>query len=739
MKKTIISAAIALQCIGFAAKADEGMWIPSLIGKNYAEMQKLGLKLSASDIYNINKSSVKDAIVSLGFCTGEIISPEGLFLTNHHCAYSSIQFNSAVDHDYLKNGFWAKAKDQELPSANVTASILQQIVDVTTQIQPLLKGLDPTTRSAKIKELEAKLGEEYTKQGYTVQAKEMFYGNQFFLYVYEKFTDVRLVGAPPESIGKFGGDTDNWMWPRHTGDFSLMRIYANKDNKPAAYSKENVPYKPKHFLPVSINGIQEGDYTMILGFPGRTNRYASSYELQNAIDNVNPAIIELYGKRLEVMKKDMDANPEIRIKLAAKYASMANSWKYYIGQNQGLKRLKIVETKRADESSFMKWVNTNTQRKAQYATILPKVDSAYKAYRPNFPVSLYYRLGATSAEAVGFASQFIAVASALKKTPADDAAIKAASEQIKSNVDAFYKDYSATTDKKVFAELLILVNNHLPDFQKPSILKNVVEGKNDAEQAIREYANNTYNNSIFTDKQKVEAYLANPSLSSLENDPLYQYTIQTNEDLKKALPSANSTAFNSFIDRQKELYIAGQMEMQNGKNFYPDANSSLRLTYGKVADYKPADAIEYDFYTTTDGILQKEDNTNAEFEVPAKLHDLISQKDFGRYADKNGKMHVAFLHTTDITGGNSGSPVINAKGELVGTAFDGNWEAMTGDLVFDAKFKRTISVDVRYVLFIIDKFAGAQNLINEMKIVGTSGSVQKASKGGKMPAKASKR
>ena len=719
IRKLLIAALLLPAAI--QVRADEGMWIPSLIGKNYEQMKKMGLKLTADDIYNINKSSMKDAIVSMGFCSAEIISPEGLMLTNHHCGYGTIQFNSSVEHDYLKNGFWAHSHAEELPAPGVTASILQRIEEVTDKVRPQLVGLDATARAAKLKEIEAKLTEEYTKgtTGYTAALKEMFYGNQYFIYVYEKFTDLRLVGAPPESVGKFGGDTDNWMWPRHTGDFSMFRIYANKDNKPAPYSKDNVPYKPKHFLPISLKGIQENDFTMIMGNPGRTNRYASSYELQNAVDVVNPLLIELLGKKLETWKSDMDKSTEVRIKLAAKYASTANSWKYYIGQTKGLKRLKVVDQKRATEATFMTWVNADATRKAKYSRMFNSVDSAYKAYHSNYPVSLNYQLGAMGSEMAGMAGQLAALNTLLQKAPVDTAAVRKRVAGMKEGIDKFYKDYNAATDQKVFANLLKVVYKNLPEAQLPGLLKEAVAKHKElpAEQAIDKYAEEVFANTMVINKEKVTAFLNNPKAEDLEKDAGYNYYSKTSADLKKLVDETASVNFSNLLAREKELYIAGLMEMDNKKNMYPDANSCIRLTYGKIDDYKPADGVNYSFFTTADGILEKEDATSDEFNVPPRLIDLLKKRDYGRYADKDGSLHVAFISTNDITGGNSGSAVINGKGELIGAAFDGNWEAMTGDLVYDAQYKRTISVDIRYVLFIIDKYAGAGNIVSEMKLM----------------------
>lgn len=709
--------ASCLIIIHIASKADEGMWIPSLIGKNYIEMQKLGLKLTVQDIYDINKSSLKDAVVQLGktesgagFCTGEFISPEGLMLTNHHCGFGSIQYNSSVEHDYLTNGFWAKTRGEELPDPGICISVLVRIEDVTTKVMPEVMNLGMNERVAKVKEIEAKLVEAVTKgTTYNAQLKEMFYGNQYFLYVYEKYTDVRLVGAPPQSIGKFGGDTDNWMWPRHTADFSMFRVYMSKDGKPAPYSKDNVPYKPKHFLPISLKGISEKDYSMILGFPGRTNRYASSIELQNAININNPNIIKIYGKRLEVMKAEMAKSPETRIKLAAKYASMSNGYKYYIGQTQGLKKLHIVEQRKKEEEKFMTWVNEKSERKAKYGKIFQTVDSTYKAFGQNATISQYATLAGSGAELTTYAFTFNDLYNAL--VSGDSTSQKNQIKKLQKGISSHFKDYSAETDKKLFREMLMLVKENLPQATQINQFKVAFD------LGIDNYTDEVFSKTLFTSKEKIEGLLKNPTKADFENDPAFLYATKLNADYRNIVSLTASTNFSNMIAMQKRLFIAGLMEMQAGKNFYPDANSSMRITYGRVAPYHPADAISFGYYTTTEGLLEKEDPTSEEFTVPAKLKELILKKEFGPYKDKDGQMHVAFISNNDITGGNSGSPVMNAQGELIGAAFDGNWEAMTGDLIYDPKFKRTISVDIRYVLFLVDKFAGATNLIGEMKLV----------------------
>ncbi len=714
IKQLILATTLAVtQFSAIANTPDEGMWIPSLINKNYDEMKKLGFKLTAQDVYDINNNSLKDAIVSLGFCTGEIISAEGLMLTNHHCGYGSIQYHSSVDHDYLTDGFWAKTKAEELPSSEVTASILVRIEDVTDRIMKETNGLPEAERAAKLREVSKIITDEATTGTInTASVRDMFGGNQYFLFVYEKYTDVRLVGAPPSSVGKFGGDTDNWVWPRHTGDFSIFRIYMSPDGKPAAYSKDNVPYKPKKFLPISIKGLKDGDYTMVMGYPGRTNRYAFSRELQNAVDKVNPALIELFGKRLAIMKADMDKEAAVRIKLADTYASLANTWKYYVGQNEGLQKLGVIDYKKAEEAKFTQYVNTTPELKEKYGMVLANIDKTYADYKPYLLNNAYLNLAGFASTASLYVGQFTALATALKNNAPEE--ITKAAAALKEGVAEHFKDYAPATDKKLLGELLAIYNSKLSKAEKPAYLEEILLNNQTATNPFMQFAEDAFAQSLFVSKEKTEAFLANPTLSVIESDPLYIYASKLDEFRKTY--SAAAATFNASLTKEKRSYIAGLMEMNTGKNMYPDANSTMRLSYGQIKEYSPKDGMEYTFMTTTDGILEKYKPGDQEFDVPVKLIDLIKAKEFGPYALPNGKLPVAFISDNDITGGNSGSPVINGNGELVGCAFDGNWEAMTGDLVFDKAFKRTISVDIRYVLFIVDKYAGATNLIQEMEI-----------------------
>ncbi len=719
LKHLLILAAFSFSTLSTkAVTPDEGMWLPMLINKNYDEMKKLGFRLTAEDLYAVNNSSMKDAIVSLGFCSGEMISAEGLMLTNHHCGFGSIQFHSSVDHDYLTDGFWAKTKADELYSPEMVASFLVRMEDVTSVIAEATKGMNDSERAAKMKETIKAITDESTKDThYEAIVRDVFGDNQYLLFVYERFPDVRLVGAPPSSIGKFGGDTDNWMWPRHTGDFSLFRVYMGKDGKPATYSKDNIPYKPKKHLAISTKGIKEGDFAMVMGYPGRTNRYAFSAELQNAVDKVNPALISLLGKRLEIMKADMDKEASVRIKYADTYASLANSWKYYLGQNEGLKKLDVIAVKRSIEAGFEKFAASNATNTDKYAQVLGNVNSLYNDYKPYALRNLYLSLAGNASAAVSYANRYKSLIALYADPVANKETIDQTIADLQSGIDEQFKDYVPETDKKILAALLTMYYTDQPASDRPAVLEEIVKkykGKS-ASESFAKYAEEVFKRSLFVSKERAAAFLANPNAKVLLADPIVQLHMKYDEYRKTYSP--NVSAFASALAKEKKLYIAGLMEMNAGRLMYPDANSTLRITYGKVSGYSGKDAIEYNYYSTSNGILEKYDPENEEFIVPEKLINLIKKKDFGPYTNEKGELVVNFLSDNDITGGNSGSPVINGNGELIGCAFDGNWEAMTGDLVFDKQYKKTISVDIRYILFIIDKYAGAKHLIEEMTIV----------------------
>ncbi|GIV43488.1 MAG: peptidase S46 [Bacteroidia bacterium] len=685
---------------------DEGMWLPMLIGKNFKEMKKMGLKLTPDDIYNVNKSSLKDAIVWLQFCTGTFISNEGLMLTNHHCAYSSIQYHSTVQNDYLTNGFWAMKKSEEKHCPEITASVLYRMEDVTEKVKNAGEK-----KQEVIKEIEKTASENGR---YMAQVKDMFNGGEYYLFVYEVFKDVRLVGAPPSAIGKFGGDTDNWVWPRHTGDFSLFRVYASPDNQPAEYSEKNVPYKPKHFLPINIKGIKPNDFTMVFGFPGRTERYQTASQIQLAMDYSNPTLVLIMAKRLETMKKEMDAKHQVRIQLADKYASLSNSWKYYLGQNEGLKRLDLVNYKKSEEEKFLRWANADATRK-EYANTIPNIDNAVKEYQQYIKPVLYFNVGILGVGANSLGLTVARMYQTMKSQPDDKNALTPFLNELKNKSESHFKDYDAYTDQRLLVEMLLLYYQNVDKNYHPDVIKTIVSDPSNPGPSIEAFAKSAFESSFLVSETKLKNFLENPSLEAIEKDPIADLVIQFFNYYQKNLMS-KAQAYNSVVSSNRGKYIEGLRKMYPEKLFYPDANMTPRITYGKVIDYEPFDGAKYYYYTTTKGILEKYKPGDEEFDVPKKLIDLIKKKDFGRYG-KNGELMVSFITDNDITGGNSGSSVINGEGHVIGLAYDGNWEAMTGDLVFDKQYKRCISNNIGYVLFIIDKFAGATHLIQEMKII----------------------
>jgi hypothetical protein len=709
---------------GSSLRADEGMWLPLHIARmNIGDMQKAGCKLTAEQLYSVNNSSLKDAIVSFGgFCTGEIISGEGLILTNHHCGYDAIQSHSSVEKNYLRDGFWAYSKDQELPNPGLFVRFLVRMEDVSQRVLGKLNDNMSEQERRKAAEAEMKLIREEAAKGtgYDTEVKPYFDGNEYYLCVYETYKDVRLVGTPPESVGKFGGDTDNWMWPRHTGDFSMFRVYAGKDGKPAPYSKDNVPLKPKHFLPVSTSGVKEGDFTMIFGFPGRTNRFLSSYGVKLALDISNPSVVNIRDKKLKLMKEGMDSDPAIRIKYASKYASIANYWKYFIGQSQGLNRLDVVDKKLAEETAFQQWADADPTRKQKFGRVLAEMGSAYERLRKFRKAATYLNEAGLGPEIHVLALGSRGLKEALSMPDSSkkkEAMVAAASSEMLREMREFYKDYDVVTDKKLFIAMMTMFKNDIIAEQQPPVLTEELPKKYKGD--ISRWADEVFSKSVFADSSRLKEFLKKPSLKTLEKDPAYA---SANSFMTNAMTSLQPQIMpiNADIERCNRLYVEGTLQMnKDKKKFYPNANSTMRMTYGKVGSYKAKDATMYDFKTTLDGIMEKEDPKNDEFIVPAKLKEIWQKKDFGRWAE-NGTVPVGFIGNTDITGGNSGSPVINGNGELVGLAFDGNWEAMSGDIAFEPELQRTISCDIRYVLLMIDKYANAQNLINEMKLVQTA-------------------
>ncbi len=714
MRKFISILVILVTFSGFQARADEGMWLLPLIEKlNIGTMTNMGLKLTAEDIYSLNKASMKDAIVIFGGgCTGEIVSPEGLLLTNHHCGYGSIQKHSSVEHDYLTNGFWAMNRKEELPNPGLSVTFLVRIEDVTSRvIDKTNAGMSEAERREAVNaESSAITAEAIKDTQYRAMVQPFYGGNQYFLLVYEVYTDVRLVGTPPNSIGKYGHDTDNWMWPRHTGDFSVFRVYMGPDGKPAQYSEDNVPLKPKYYLPVSIKDLQKNDFAMIMGYPGGTERYMTSYEVDEAMKITNTNRIKIRGERQDILMKDMVSDPKINIQYASKYSGSSNYWKFSIGQNEGLVRLRTAEKKAAFEADFMKWVKSDPTRTEKYGNALSLIENAVKGRAEQFNVQQYLsEVFRGSCEMISFAGQLVPLEDAL--TEKDSKRVTEIKDRILKNMDNFYGNYSYPTDRKVTKSLLKLYKADIdpkfwPDFYAQIDKK--FKGSVDA------YVDDMFTRSFFTSPEKLKAFLDKPVLKILQKDPAYiaaKSVSATRSKLQKDLEG-----YSADLSKGQRIYIAGVMEYMPDKTKYPDANFTMRMTYGKVLDYYPYDAVHYNWYTTIDGVIQKYKKGDYEFDLPQHFIDLYDKKEYGRYAASEGYMPVCFITDNDITGGNSGSPVINGNGELIGLAFDGNWEAMTGDIAFEPELQRTICVDIRYVLWVMDIYAGAGHLLKEMDI-----------------------
>jgi hypothetical protein len=717
--KYLISLLLSI-VLSFSLIADEGMWLPQLLKSlNEKDMIERGLKLTAEDIYDINNSSLKDAIVSLngGGCTAEMISSNGLMLTNHHCAFGSIQTHSTLENDYLKDGFWAMSNAEELKNDDVTATFLISIEDVSERINSFLNNqMSEDERRAKIAEISKVISKEVSDStSYSANVKSYFGGNDFYLLIYETFKDVRLVGAPPSSIGKFGGDTDNWMWPRHTGDFSLYRVYMAPDGSPASYDLENIPYKPKHHLPIQLEGVENEDYTMIMGYPGRTNRYLTSFGISEALEISNPTTVDIRTEKLAVIKDGMDANKRVKIQYASKYASTSNYWKYYIGQSKSLKAMKVFDKKKDIENAFEEWVESgDSSVQEKYGNVLEMIESAYNKNKRIALNRTYLN------EAVFQGSEILYFSYMMKNRiaslPKDKKERLTSIRKLKKLAKDFYKNYNASVDEKLLSSMLSMYyynvpkNQHAPVFKK---IENQMLGFKKLDFDF--YAQNVFKRSVFSSKEKCMEFLQNPTLSRVSRDLAFT-TMNSIYDkyMKEIYPTRKSV--RAALSKGNRLFMSGLREMDTSKSFYPDANSTMRVTYGSIGDYSPGNAMHYDYFTTIDGIIEKEDETNEEFIVPEKLKELYKMSDYGRYADKNGDLRINFISSNDITGGNSGSPVMNAWGELIGTAFDGNWESMSGDIAFENKIQRTISVDIRYILFIIDKYANASYLIDEMTI-----------------------
>jgi hypothetical protein len=716
MKKLFLSIAFLITIL--RSQADEGMWLPLLLGKQvYGDMVKKGLKLKSDQLYSANKASIKDAIIIFGNgCTGEIVSSKGLIFTNHHCGYGAIATASSVEHNYLKDGFWAANHNQEIKTT-LTVRFLNRIQDVTNRVMSALGNLSGTERTNKFNQVNADIVKEVTKgdEFKTAVVASMFAGNQYFLYVYDVYRDVRLVGTPSESIGKFGGDTDNWEWPRHTGDFSVFRVYMSKDGKPARYSADNVPYKAKYFLPVSLKGVKQGDFAMIFGYPGGTNRYETSMGVNLATEINNPTLVKLRDMRLKYMYEEMKKDPATKLQLASDYASIANYWKFYEGETKQLKKYDVYGQKTKQEQAFLNWA----KGKPEYENIFNQYNASYTTWKPFAMSRVYHTEGILGSPLIRFASSLLGLNTLMNTegTPKEkiDSALKAADKARTT----FLASENRASDERILADVLMMYRSDIDPSQHPAGFFSQFDNDYTGADAYKKFAAEIFNNTIILDDKKWRRFVDDADEDHIRKDPAIKLaqTFVTHYNTN-ILPKY--TAFQTANADLARMYLKGVMSMDTKKAamMYPDANFTMRLSYGDVSSYSPRDAVQYDYVTTMSGMMEKYVPGDYEFDLPQNLIDKYKAKDFGQYIDKKEKdIVVGFITSNDITGGNSGSPVLNANGELIGLAFDGNYEALSHKIAFDKDLNRTINVDIRYVLWVIDKLGGAKNIINELKIV----------------------
>ncbi len=700
-------------------RADEGMWIPILIEKfNIEIMQEKGFKLSAEDIYSVNQASMKDAVMIFGGgCTAELISDQGLIITNHHCGYRPIQSHSTIEHDYLTNGFWAMSQEEELANPGLTVTFLKWMKDVTEEV---LEGIEDGISEEELFDIKQKniikIKEEAIEgTHFTAQVKPFYYGNQYFLFVNETYKDVRLVGAPPSSIGKFGGDTDNWMWPRHTGDFSMFRIYAGKDNEPAEYSPDNVPFKPKKFFPISLKGTKPGDFTMVFGYPGSTYEYVPSFHLQMLTGDIYPELIDVRTKKLEIMQNAMEKSPEVRIQYSAKASGVSNSWKRWKGEIRGLDKLDAVIKKQEYEKRFMEWTGANPDRNLRYGKLLEHYEKVYGEIAPVSLVQSYLRevFFSYGVENISLVSGFSKLVS-LIENGASPEEINKVLESLRGRTAGFFKNYDPATGDALAVAMLSMFEKNVPGEYFPEEYRKIMEKYNGNYQT---WLKMVRKKSLFMDEEVLLGFLNSFKVSDvkkIKKDPVYMLAQSAGEAYGKI--RSDYGKLNQELESLHRIYMKAQMEFEPEKLFYPDANFSLRVSYGEVLGYDPRDAVFYKHYTTLEGVIEKDNPEIYDYDVPEKLKELYLKKDYGRYS-QDGKIPICFLATNHTTGGNSGSPVIDAEGNLIGINFDRAWEGVMSDLMFNPEQCRNISIDIRYALFIIDKFAGAGYLLDEMTLV----------------------
>ncbi len=715
MKKIICLLIIISALSRVSVKADEGMWLPFLIDDAlYEEMSRMGLNLRPEEIFSFTESSIKDAIVSFGgFCTGEVISDQGLVLTNHHCGRGRIQSHSSVDNDLLTDGFWAMSKEEELPNEGLFVRFLVNVEDVTDEINSVLQsGMSESERNQAIRAKSSELTDAATSgTHYTANVNSMFAGNSFFLFTYETFNDVRLVGAPPQSIGGFGGDTDNWEWPRHTGDFALFRVYTAPDGSPAEYAEENIPLQPRHHLPVSTRGVQENDFAMVLGYSGSTERYLTSYGIDYRLENVYPVRIDIRRRKLDILEEAMASCDEIRIQYASKHSGISNYWKNFIGMSESLKRLNVADSKRELEEEFATWVAADADRQEEYGHVIDDFRKVYEGLEGfNAHNYVFAEAMPSGPDVIRIANRFNRFNTMLGAGEVDPANIADEAKRLSELTESLYRDYNKDVDRELWAAMFEVYPEYIPEEDLPDIFGHIAA---DYGNDFEAYAQSVYETSIFANEERLQAFLANPEAEKLANDPAFK-AVRSVYDKYSEINSGRGE-YNAMLRRVERYFLRGLMEMKPEENFYPDANSTMRFTYGTVNGYEPRDAVYYDYFTTLSGVMEKKNPDHHEFVVPEKLTELYHNQDFGPYAHDD--MVVNFITNNDITGGNSGSPVINADGHLIGVAFDANWEGMSGDILFEHDLQKCINVDARYMLFIIDRFAGAGHLLEEMTII----------------------
>ncbi len=718
MRKFFLSLFIVAS-LCFNLRADEGMWIPMLLQNNEQDMQEMGMNITAEDIYSINHSSMKDAVVLFdGGCTGEIVSNQGLLLTNHHCGFDWIQYHSTVEHDYLTHGFWAMSKEEELPCPGISAVMLKSMEDVTERV---LEGVTKETSNDERVEIIngniKKIKEEAeANSDYQVIIKSFYHGNKYYMIYNEVFKDVRMVGAPPSNIGKFGGDTDNWVWPRHTGDFSVFRIYVSPDGKASDYSEDNVPYTPNYHFPVSLKGANEGDFTFVFGYPARTNEYLPAVAVNQEANVIYPVSVDLRGKILDIYNKYQEKDPQVRIQYASKHAHLGNGWKKWMGVIEGINNFKGIQKKKHFDKEFTDWAYKSRQR-GQYLNLISDFEKVYAEYEPYRLATTYLSETALQIEILTFAAEFNKLAQVTKETSQEEIDELIAKAREASKV--FFKDYYQPIDVEVAAMVLQEYIDNQPEDFRPELLNTIVDKYAD----VQTYVDELFAKTMFASEENVNKFLDNfkPSKAQkLAKDPaLMAYNDVMDFYMEKVRP--HTVELNNQIADMQRVFMLGQMEYHADQNpdkmMYPDANFTLRVTYGKIGGFSPRDAVYYKHYTTLDGIMQKENPNIYDYVVTDRLRELYESKDYGRYADEDGSMHVAFIAGNHTTGGNSGSPILNADGHLLGLNFDRTWEGTMSDLIYDPSICKNISVDIRYVLFIIDKYAGAGHLVEEMTIV----------------------